>query len=168
MKNIIIIIVLCFTIFSCNTKKNEKKPILTKVLVNNYESFGNLITDVNSLTYDEVMSTYNTIKIGDTINLKFSSNISEVCTKKGCWMNLSDNDLGEKVMVRFKDYGFFMPLNVAGKEVIVQGKAFVDEVSVSDLKHYAEDAGKSVKQIAEITKPKLKFSFEANGVLMKK
>ena len=32
--------------------------------------------------------------------------------------------------------------DAAGKEVIVDGKAFVNEVSVADLKHYAEDAGK--------------------------
>jgi len=40
-------------------------------------------------------------------------------------------------MVRFKDYGFFMPLDASGKEVIVAGKAFVTEVSVADLKHYS-------------------------------
>ena len=71
-------------------------------------------------------------------------------------------------MVRFKDYGFFMPLDAAGKEVIVAGKAFVKEVSVADLKHYAEDAGKSSEEIATITEPAMEFAFEANGVLLKK
>ena len=74
----------------------------------------------------------------------------------------------ETIMVRFKDYGFFMPLDAAGKEVIVAGKAFVNEVSVADLKHYAEDAGKSSEEIANITEPAMEFAFEANGVLLKK
>ena len=36
------------------------------------------------------------------------------------------------------------------------------------LKHYAEDAGKTEKEIAKITVSKKEFAFEANGVLMKK
>ena len=71
-------------------------------------------------------------------------------------------------MVRFKDYGFFMPLDAAEKEVIVAGKAYVKETSVDELRHYAEDAGKTQEEIALITEPKKEFAFEANGVLMKK
>ena len=77
-------------------------------------------------------------------------------------------DLGndQEAMVRFKDYGFFMPLNAEG-EVIVNGKAFVSETSVEELRHYAEDAGKSAEEIAAITAPKRTYSFEADGVLLK-
>ena len=72
-----------------------------------------------------------------------------------------------ETMVRFKDYGFFMPLDSKGKEVIVNGKAFVKETSVKELQHYAEDAGKSQDEIAKITEPKKEFAFEADGVLIK-
>ena len=75
-----------------------------------------------------------------------------------------END--EEVMVRFKDYGFFMPLNATG-EVIINGKAFVTEISVNELKHYAEDAGKSEEEIAAITTAEKTFAFEADGVLLK-
>jgi hypothetical protein len=70
-------------------------------------------------------------------------------------------------MVKFKDYGFFMPKNIAGKEVIVNGKAFVSEVSVEEQRHYAEDAGKSEDEIAAITEVKRTYTFEADGVLLK-
>ena len=73
-----------------------------------------------------------------------------------------------ETMVRFKDYGFFMPLDANDREVIVEGKAFVQKTSVKELQHYAEDAGKTKEEIAKITSPKTEFSFEANGVLMKK
>jgi len=69
-------------------------------------------------------------------------------------------------MVRFKDYGFFVPLDATG-EVIINGKAYVSETSVEELKHYAEDAGKSSEEIALIVKAEKTFSFEANGVLLK-
>jgi len=79
-------------------------------------------------------------------------------------------DLGkgeEQLFVRFKDYGFFMPLEGEKSDVIVHGKAFVSEISVEKLRHYAEDAGQSKEEIAKITKPQLQFNFEADGVFVK-
>ena len=80
---------------------------------------------------------------------KVQGTIKEVCTKKGCWMTL---DLGDEkdLMVRFKDYGFFMPLDAKG-DVIINGFATISETSVEDLKHYAEDAGASELEIEAIS-----------------
>ena len=107
------------------------------------------------------------LKEGDTLNVKFASKINTVCKSKGCWMNL---DLGneQESLVKFKDYGFFMPLNSDGREVIVNGKAFVNTTSIEELRHFAKDAGKSEEEIAKITEPKYTLSFEADGVLMVK
>jgi len=44
----------------------------------------------------------------------------------------------------------------------------VEETSVAELKHYAEDEGKSKKEIAEITAPKIEYKFLAHGVLISK
>ena len=98
--------------------------------------------------------------------LKFASTINEVCKKKGCWMKL---DLGEEheSMVRFKDYGFFVPKDADNKEVIVEGKAYITKISVDQLKHYAKDGGKSQEEIDQITEPELTYAFEAHGVLLK-
>jgi hypothetical protein len=78
-----------------------------------------------------------------------------------------DLENGEQVMVKFKDYGFFMPKDIAGKEVVLNGKAYVNEVPVDEQRHYAEDAGQSAEEIAKITEPKKTFSFVADGVLLK-
>ncbi|RLD29752.1 MAG: DUF4920 domain-containing protein, partial [Bacteroidetes bacterium] len=69
-------------------------------------------------------------------------------------------------LVKFKDYGFFMPKDIAGQEVIVQGKAFVELTSIEDLKHMAEDAGKSQKEIDAITDTEISYSFISEGVLL--
>ncbi|WP_298780081.1 DUF4920 domain-containing protein [uncultured Polaribacter sp.] len=150
--------------------KSEKKEIVTKETTSKfttYASFGDKITEEKALSTKGMLVQYNSMKIGDTIDVKFASSIKEVCSKKGCWMKLPLNETTE-TMVRFKDYGFFMPLDANGKEVIVAGKAFVKETSVEELQHYAEDAGKTKEEIAKITAPKKEFAFEANGVLMKK
>jgi hypothetical protein len=72
----------------------------------------------------------------------------------------------DQAMVKFKDYGFFMPKDLAGQEVIMQGKAFVAEVSVDEQRHYAEDAGKTPEEVLAITEPKKTLSFESSGVLV--
>jgi hypothetical protein len=168
MKKIGIIMLLSFIITACN-KASKNNEVTEKAIENtSYSSFGDIITDTDYLLSNQALTNYKALQPGDTIPLKFSANIKEVCTKKGCWMTLPAGTEGETIMVRFKDYGFFMPLDASGKEVIVAGKAFVTEVSVADLKHYAEDAGKSSEEIADITAPAMEFAFEANGVLLKK
>jgi len=96
--------------------------------------------------------------------VKFAAKVNDVCQSKGCWMRLSIGD--EEAMVKFKNYGFFMPKNIADKEVIVQGKAFIAEVSIEEQRHYAEDAGKSEEEIAVIIQVEKTLSFEADGVLL--
>lgn len=168
MKNIGIVILLSIVIIACNSAKKDTNKG-NKIAENTtYSSFGDPVSALDYLSSNDALSNYKALKLGDTINLKFNANIREVCSKKGCWMTLPAGSGDETIMVRFKDYGFFMPLDAAGKEVIVAGKAFVNEVSVADLKHYAEDAGKSSEEIANITEPAMEFAFEANGVLLKK
>ncbi|MEE3999803.1 DUF4920 domain-containing protein [Tenacibaculum sp. FZY0031] len=161
--------VLSIGFVACKVEKKDETSTIstTKEQKIAYASFGNEITDIDAISAEEMRAKFKSLKKGDTLNIKFASTINEVCKKKGCWMKL---DLGkeEESMVRFKDYGFFMPLNADHKEVVVNGKAFVTEISVDELQHYAKDAGKSEEEIANITEPKYTYAFEADGVLMKK
>jgi hypothetical protein len=88
--------------------------------------------------------------------------VKEVCSVKGCWMIL--NDGGTKVRVTFKDYGFFMPRNLVGKKIVATGVLSVETVSQADARHYAEDAGKSKKEIEKIIGDQQEFNFESTGV----
>jgi len=86
---------------------------------------------------------------------------------KGCWINIVSEDAAKPSMfVKFKDYGFFMPKDIAGKEVIMEGYAFKEVTSVDELRHYAEDEGKSKEEIAAITEPVEELKFMASGVLL--
>lgn len=131
-----------------------------------FQSFGKAIVSENAIPVQAMAEQYNLMKSGDTLNSKIMATVKEVCQAKGCWMTLNLED-GNEVMVKFKDYGFFMPKDIAGKEVIVNGKAFVEEMSVDEQKHFAEDAGQTEDEIAKITKPKKTYSFEADGVLVR-
>jgi len=164
MKNIFVVLVLVAFAFGCkNEKKSEENSTVNEEIA--YASFGDKIEAEGAIKAVELAEKYKTMAEGDTLVTKVTAKINEVCSTKGCWMRLDlEND--EEVMVRFKDYGFFMPLNATG-EVIINGKAFVTVISVNELKHYAEDAGKSEKEIAAITEAEKTFAFEADGVLLK-
>ncbi|ULT27973.1 DUF4920 domain-containing protein [Sphingobacterium sp. E70] len=89
----------------------------------------------------------------NTFNGKIEGKVVEVCKKKGCFMTLQ-RDGEEPIMVRFKDYGFFMPADIIGKTVVVEGVAKRKETSVASLQHAAKDLGKSQAEINQITQPK--------------
>lgn len=132
-----------------------------------YASFGSKFSEKNVLTQEQMMKRYATLKKGDTISVKFKSKIKDVCKKKGCWMKMDLADSKES-FVRFKDYGFFVPLNADNSDAIVSGRAFIDVISVDELKHYAKDGGKSQEEIDKISAPKVTYAFEADGVMIQK
>jgi len=103
---------------------------------------------------------------GDKFTGKAAGKVVEVCLEKGCWMKLEKAD-GQTMMVRFKDYGFFMPKNIVGKEVVLEGDANIREVSVEMQRHYAKDAGKSEEEIQRIREPKRELQFIATGVMVR-
>ena len=105
------------------------------------------------------------IKEKDKFTGKVKGKVISVCLEKGCWMKVA-RDNGEPVMVKFKDYGFFMPKDIVGKEVVLDGEATIKETSVKQLKHYASDAGKSKEEIEKIKEPKKEMIFVAKGVLV--
>ena len=104
----------------------------------------------------------------DTMNIQVSGIVESVCKSKGCWTNIaSEEGDDETIFVKFKDYGFFLPLDCEGQEVVMTGKAFLEETSVDELRHYAEDEGKSEEEIAAITEPVEEYKFLASGVYLK-
>lgn len=143
----------------------DVKP--TKEVKIDYASFGDKILADKALSNADMIKKYKSMKVGDTLNIKFKSKINAVCQKKGCWMAMALPG-GKESFVKFKDYAFFVPLNATDQEAIVSGKAFVSETSVAQLRHYAKDGGKSEAEIAKITEPEFEYKFMADGVLISK
>jgi len=101
----------------------------------------------------------------EEINGKVKAKIVEVCPNKGCWLKL-DLGNGETAMVKMKDYGFFLPLAAKGKTVVIDGEVKLKTTSVSELKHYAEDAKKSQEEIDAIKEPKKEVRVMAKGIVV--
>jgi hypothetical protein len=157
----------CFAVAllsSCGDSQTPTTNDQTSNPANDGKHFGALIDAAHAITYDELIPKMTTT---DSLAVKVSGKVSEVCQKKGCWITLVPDQPGQPEMrVTFKDYAFFMPKDLSGKRVVVDGFAYVDETPVDVLRHYAEDAGKSKEEIEKITEPKREVSYEAAGVLI--
>ncbi len=163
MKKLFLISLAIITLAACKTEKNDKKQNDAKQT--SYASFGEKISPNDALEVEKASTVFKNLKKGDTVAIKFKTKINSSCKKKGCWMRL---DLGndKETLVRFKDYGFFVPLNAQGKDVIVNGKAYLDVVTVDELRHYAKDEGLSEEEINKINEEEITYALESDGVLL--
>lgn len=152
---------LIVSILACKNGGNA-----TDVQISDGVHFGEMIDTVGMVSYTDLLHKMND---ADSLEAKVYGKVSGVCQTKGCWMNVvSDADsTNTEMFVQFKDYGFFMPKDLAGKEVVMLGKAYREETSVDDLKHFAEDEGLTPEEIAKITEPKTELKFLASGVMIK-
>jgi len=137
------------------TEKGESEAEIT--------THGDTITEEGAVSSSDFLTQF---KGKDSLNIKLTANITDVCSKKGCWMKL-DVGNGKSMRVTFKNYGFFVPLDAAGKLAVVDGIAKIDTTDVATLRHYAEDANATQKEIDAITEPEINYSFEAAGVIIK-
>ena len=166
MKGFNIFVVILFAVFACEAQVAEPRSD-SQSEDKAFASFGDKISMEKAETSAQILQRFGSMKVSDTVQTKFTAIVKEVCKVKGCWMTL-ELPSGEESMVRFKDYGFFMPTDIEGKEVTLEGLAYVEEMSVADQKHFAKDGGMPQEQIDAISKPKMTYGFEANGVLVKK
>lgn len=90
--------------------------------------------------------------------------VVKACMKKGCWMILRDGK--SEVRVTFKDYGFFVPKDLANRRARVQGVVARQTLSVKDARHYLKDEGASKAELKKITAPVETVSFTASGLAL--
>jgi hypothetical protein len=128
------------------------------------ETYGETITADDAITLDQLVEQ---LAGKDTVEAKLAGKVSSVCQVKGCWMEMVGTDTtASPIFVKFKDYGFFMPKDLSGSEVVIRGKAYRSITTVEELKHYAEDEGLSQEEIDAITEPKEELKFMADGVVV--
>lgn len=162
MKKILLLVAMA--LFMMNCKKTEEQATEAEIEVT-YTGFGAEITSENAISQAEMTEKFQNMKEGDTIAIKFKSNIIEVCQKKGCWMSM-DLEGDKDAFIRFTDYEFFVPMDAQNQPTIVEGRAYLSVITVDELKHFAKDAEKSQEEIDAIIEPKITYAIQADGVLI--
>lgn len=91
--------------------------------------------------------------------------IDKVCSKKGCWMELTTPDSKAGIRVTFKDYGFFVPTDSQGMKVRAEGEVTIKTHSKADAEHLAGE-GARLHRNADGTATEV--NFVASGVELSK
>jgi hypothetical protein len=125
--------------------------------------FGETFDTSDPVTVEQLLSRLD--ETDKVENIVVSGAVDEVCQVKGCWMTMSTEN-GSSMRVTFKDYGFFVPKDIHGRTVVIRGYGEIVVTSVDDLRHYAEDEGRSEEEIAAITEPEEEYTFVADGVYL--
>lgn len=148
----------CFLFISCaaQAQDTEIKPAAKGVV------YGNALTqEGTAITPDQLQA-----KMANGVfEGKVTGKVTEVCKSMGCWIRLEKAD-GSSLMVKSKDHGFFMPANIVGKTVVVEGTGTTQQVSEAKRRHLAADAGKSKKEQQKIRGAITELQFEARGVMV--
>jgi hypothetical protein len=170
MKKLFAVAVIATSLYACGGGSKSTAPAADSLQVNpsadsnsaTAQMFGEPITADSAIAIGELAAL-----MGDKkeLNIKLTGEITSVCQKKGCWMEIK-NPNGEAMRVTFKDYGFFMPKDASGRTAIIQGVAKIEETSIADLKEYSKDAGNNKEAINAIKETKKELVFEARGVIL--
>jgi hypothetical protein len=114
------------------------------------------------LTGEEVLKQLET---SDSIWVTFQAPIQAVCQTKGCWMEVQLYST-TTALVRFKDYGFFVPMDASGEMATIGGAVKKQELSIEWLQEQARDANEPDSVVAAITKPEVRLTVMASGVAL--
>jgi hypothetical protein len=144
---------LLFLAIGAQAQDKEKTPAVKGVV------YGVVSEENNAVTADEIKNKL----VDDKFEGQVKGKVVEVCKAEGCWIRVERND-GSNMMVRVKNHAFLMPEGIVGKTVLIEGTAVVKTETESMRKHYAEDAGKSKKEIAKIKGDLKDVQFSASGV----
>ena len=125
-------------------------------VTDNYETFGSKLPEGgDSLSLGELMSDSQNYLDKEVL---VETRIAKVCQKKGCFFVATEGP--STARVTFKDYGFFIPTDSGGKDVVLLGTFSRKSVSKEEAEHYSKDLGEKVASAPE----KFEYSIVATAV----
>jgi hypothetical protein len=121
--------------------------------------YGTNFQDQNIIPIQKILTQFENYKNKEIV---VKAKADKVCAQKGCWMTVKLKD--QSVRIKFKNYAFFVPMSLMGKDVYVKGQVSRKLISIEDTKHYLKDEGASAEVIAAVTAPTHEYHFLASGV----
>jgi hypothetical protein len=128
----------------CNTSKPPTPEPPTEAPptpASSRKTFGSAIGTSPIVALAEVLKTPD--KFADR-TVTVEGDVRQACTRKGCWMELSDaaNAAAPGCRVTFKDYGFFVPTDSAGSKARVEAKVETKLVKPELVAHLESEGAK--------------------------
>jgi hypothetical protein len=121
-----------------------------------HEVFGAMLPDTGTpLSLVELVKDHDTYQDQEVL---LATRIAKVCQKKGCFFVATQGAVTARVS--FKDYGFFIPTDSGGKDVVLLGTFSRNSVSKEEADHYAADLGETATSNPE----RFQYSIVASAV----
>lgn len=95
--------------------------------------------------------------------------ITDVCPKRGCWMELAGTQPGQKLRFKVTDGEMVFPMDAKGQRATAEGVVAVKEMSVEESKQYAEYQAKEYGKPydpASITQPTVVARIDGTGAII--
>ncbi|WP_029271966.1 DUF4920 domain-containing protein [Flavobacterium sp. KJJ] len=147
--------------FSQEAVEKPSPPAGNAIVGDYYGADVSKASEVKAISVEKLEKELESSKKAENIAVK--AIVTDVCEKRGCWLTIKTED-GSPFFVKMKDYAFFVPTALKGKNVVLEGNAEKKITSVEELQHYAKDAKKTKAEIDSITSPKEEIRFLANGI----
>ncbi len=89
--------------------------------------------------------------------LSVTAEVDQVCQKKGCFFIAQQGN--RSIRVAFKDYGFFVPMDIGGRRVTLIGELEERNINKAQAEHLSKDLGERSS-----VKPGVQYQIIASSV----
>lgn len=164
------------TIYKNNKDKTMKK-FLFLILVFAFFSTLSFAGDGNK--YGKELTLKNVTKISEILanpkdfvgkKVLVEGMVVDVCTKRGCWMEIASDKAYEKIKIKVKDGEIVFPIEEKGKTALVEGEVYeinlTKEEALEYAEHLAEEQGTKF-DASTVTGPITYYQIKGIGVLIK-
>lgn len=95
--------------------------------------------------------------------------VTDVCAKRGCWMELAGDSAGEKARFKVNDGEMVFPMSAKGKLAVAQGTVITQKLSLEDTRaleaHFAKEAGHEFDP-QSVSEGKTVFRIQGTGAVI--
>ena len=101
--------------------------------------------------------------------VKIEGLVTEVCPKRGCWINVAGDEEFRTIRVKVEDGVIVFPLTEKGKKVVAEGTftktELTKEQAIARAKHHAEEKGTKFDP-ASVTGPQTVYQVMGVGAVV--
>ena len=97
--------------------------------------------------------------------------VIDVCGKRGCWMDIANDAMAEKVRIKVDDGVMVFPVEAKGRHAIAEGVFTKIEMTPEEAKayskHLSEERGETLDAKPAQSAPTVTYQIKATGAVIK-
>lgn len=130
--------------------------------------YGNGVAAGDVVAVSELIANPETY-VGKTVRVE--GLITDVCPKRGCWMNLAGDKEFQTVRIKVDDGVIVFPLDAKGKHAVAEGvfskTEITSEQAVEHAKHLAEEKGEKFDPAKAKDLPTVVYQIKGTGAVIR-